>query len=108
MQQITISGNLVADAQVHTRKDSTTGASSEFITFKVACNTNSGEVKETTFYDVTYRKTRVFEFLKKGQSVLVNGQLKASLFTKDDGKAFLNLQIYNTSVVELTGKRPAE
>lgn len=105
MQVITIHGNLVADAQLRTRKDANNSSQSEFISFKVACNSVAGEVKETTYYDVTYRKTGIFEYLKKGQPVVVSGLLRATASVKENGQAYINMNIYNTSIVELAGKR---
>ena len=105
MQQITITGNLVSDAQIKTRKGPDGQTSSEFVTFKVACNTNFGETKETTYYDVSFRKSGVFEYLKKGQPVLVSGMLRTNTTTKEDGTKYFNLHIYNTSHVELCGKK---
>ena len=105
MQSITITGNLVADAQVKTRKDTNGNVLGEFVSFKVACNNTFGEVKETNYYEVTYRKTGVVEYLKRGQSVIVSGSLRIVTSTKDDGSTYMNLHIYNTSVLELTGKK---
>lgn len=105
MQIITITGNLVADAQVKARKDSNGNVTGEFVTFKVACNNTFGEVKETSFYEVTYRKTGVFEYLKRGQSVIVSGSLRVVTNQKENGTAYTNLHIYNTSVLELAGKK---
>lgn len=103
MQQIIITGNLVADAQLKTKKNNGE-PDTEFITFKVASNNRIGEVTETTYYDVSYRKTRVFDYLKKGQSVLVSGSLRHTVSTGEDGNKYFNLQIYNATV-ELTGKK---
>lgn len=105
MQQITITGNLVADAEVKSRKSTNGEAASEFVSFKVACNNRLGEVTETTFYDVTYRKSNVLNYLKKGQSVLVSGTLRAVKTAGENGKEYYNLHIYNTHTVELTGKK---
>lgn len=105
MQQITITGNLVADAQVKTRKDANGNPIGEFVSMKVACNNQYGEVKETTYYEVTYRKTGVFDYLKKGQPVVVSGTLRVTEIKKEDGSTYQNLHITNTSTLELAGRR---
>lgn len=104
MQKIFITGNLVSDAECKTRKDANGEPGSEFIVFKVACNNRFGEVTETNYYEVTYRKTNVFDYLKKGQPVTVSGSLRVVKSTGNDGQQYLNLHIYNAEV-ELSGKK---
>lgn len=89
MQIITICGNLSDDATVRTRKED---PSKEFISFKVIVNENSGAEKTTTTYDVIYSKTKVYEYLKKGQKVVITGDLSVSQ-REIDGKTYVNLQI---------------
>lgn len=106
MQQIIITGNIVADAEVKSKKGSNGEVLSEFVSFKVACNNRFGEVSETTFYDVTYKKSGVFDFLKKGQAVTVGGSLRVVRSTGNDGQVYHNMHIYNTHTVELQGRKP--
>ena len=107
MQIITITGNLVADAQVKCRKSEDNGFQNEFVTFKVACNTIYGEVKESTFYEVICRKTGIVDYLKKGQAVLVHGNFRLMQSTDDKGIRHTNPHITNASV-ELFSKRKQE
>lgn len=87
LQKIDLIGNIVADAELKTGKDGR-----EFISFRVAVNEGNGEEKKTTYYDVTYVKSGVLQYLKKGQSVFVSGRLSLAVALKDD-KAFLNAYV---------------
>lgn len=96
MQNITISGNLTADA---TSSPNQNGG--ENMSFRVAVNdTRKGE-KVATFYDVVSTKNGAFDYLKKGQAVVVNGKLAISVVEKD-GKSYTNIDIYAREI-ELTG-----
>lgn len=101
MQVITICGNLPEDAVAKTRKDDPT---KEFISFKVMVNETYGNDKTTTVYDVLYSKTKIFDYLKKGQKVLVVGDLTVTQNEKD-GKSYVNLSI-RPHRLELCGASP--
>lgn len=88
MQIITITGNLVADAECRTGKEST-----EFISFRLAANEVRGEEKRTTFYDVSFMKNGLLQYLKKGVKVTVIGRLTLSACVKDD-KAYVNASVF--------------
>lgn len=74
MQQISIIGNLGADA----RRQTSNGK--EFISFNVAVTekytSNGTEVKNTTWYSCTMQNAsaKVFDYLWKGQKVYVSGR----------------------------------
>ena len=98
MQNITISGNITGDARLLQDQ----GSGKEYMSFRVAVNdTHKGE-KTTTFYDVTATKTGVFDYLKKGQGVIVSGHITISAFEKE-GKTYTNLDIFARDL-ELTGQ----
>lgn len=98
MQNITISGNLTGDARL--LQDQSNGK--EYMSFRVAVNdTHKGE-KTTTYYDVTATRTGVFDYLKKGQGVIISGHITISSAEKD-GKTFTNLDIFARDL-ELTGQ----
>lgn len=100
MQIITISGNLTADASALVDQ-----SGKEYISFKVAVNEVRKGEKSATFYDVTAPKTGVFDYLKKGQGVIVCGSLSISVVEKDD-KTFTNIRVFAREV-ELVGQGKA-
>lgn len=87
LQKIDLIGNLVADAEVKTRKDN-----SEYISFRVAAHETMGEERKTTYYEISMGKSKVIEFLKKGQQVFISGKLSLSINTKDD-RTYLNAHV---------------
>lgn len=93
LQKIEIIGNLVADAELKQGKDSR-----EFVSFRVAVGEGSGEDKKTTYYDVTYIKSGLLQYLKKGQPVYVSGRLSLGATCKDD-RAFINAYISAKDIV---------
>lgn len=101
MQIITICGNLAEDAIAKARKDD---PSKEFIAFKVMVNETYGNEKTTTAFDVIYSKTKIFDYLKKGQKVIVVGDLTVTQNTKD-GITYTNLSI-RPHRIELAGQAP--
>lgn len=102
MQQIMIIGRLAADAAV--KSATRNGTKSEFVAFKVLVNEKSGDETITTGYDVTMAKTGVFEHLKKGTLVFVNGKFRHVL-TEKDGKTYANLNVGALTVELLGGKK---
>lgn len=80
MQQLSIIGNLGADAQVQ----STNGSS--FIVFRVACSekftTNGQEQSQTTWYSCYYHKSdsQVVQFLTKGTKVFIQGRPRYQIY----------------------------
>lgn len=98
LQKIEIIGNLVGDAEVKSGKDG-----KEFVSFRVAVNEGSGEDKKTTYYDISYVKSGLLQYLTKGQAVYVSGRLSLSAVCKDD-KAYLNAYVSAKDIV-LLGSR---
>lgn len=99
MQSIIISGKLTSD--VRSAQDQN---GREFMTFSVAVNDRRKGEETTTYYDVTGAKTGIFDYLKKGQGVIVSGKL--SIFnTEKDGKQFLNIQVSARDIELVGGKR---
>lgn len=96
MQNITISGNLTSDATISPNQNG-----GENMSFRVAVNDNRKGEKTTTFYDVVASRNGAFDYLKKGQSVVVCGRLAISVVEKE-GKTYTNLDIYARDI-ELTG-----
>ena len=101
MQIIIISGNLTSDARIAHDQNG-----KEFMSFRVAVNEKRKDKQTTTYYDVTGVKTGVFDLLKKGQGVIVNGKFSITTTQKED-KEFTN---YNISArdIELSGSRKDE
>jgi len=95
LQKIEVIGNLVSDAEVKNGKDG-----KEFVSFKVAVNEGSGDDRKTTFYDVSYVKSGLLQYLKKGQALYVSGKLSLSAACKDE-KAYLNAYVSAKDVVLL-------
>ena len=54
------------------------------MSFRVAVNEKRKDKQTTTYYDVTGVKTGVFDLLKKGQGVVVNGKFSITTTQKDD------------------------
>lgn len=88
MQQITLYGNLTADATVLVDQ-----MGKEFISFKLAVNDSRKGERLATFYDITAPKTGVLEYLRKGQGVVLSGPLNLSLIEKD-GRTFMNARVF--------------
>ena len=95
LQKIEIIGNLVGDAEVKSGKDG-----KEYVSFRIAASEGSGEEKKSTYYDVSYIKSGLFQYLKKGKSVYVSGRLSLSAVAKD-GKAYLNAYVSAKDIVLL-------
>lgn len=99
LQKIEIIGNLVADAETRTGKDG-----KEYVAFRVAVSDNVGEEKRTTYYDVSFIRSGLLQYLRKGQSVYVSGRLSVSAVCKDD-RAFLNAYVNAKDIVLLGGTK---
>ena len=95
VQRLCVTGRLGRDAKVYT---SSTG--NEFIAFTIASNISVKKNEEkTTWWDVIIpnylvpRYKKMIEYLKKGKSVFVDGQLDPSLIKLDDGSLKIQLTI---------------
>jgi len=96
MKAITIVGRLTKDSEV--RQNDKGG----FVTFSVAVDDGWGENKGVMFFDVSYNRTQVAQYLTKGTQVAVTGDLKTREY---NGKTFLGVR---PSEVKLLGGRSAE
>lgn len=95
MQQITISGTLLTDAELCKDKNG-----KNFVRFKVTCgDTDAFGRTEYTHYQCTCYLQN-FNKLKKGDQVFVTGKLSAKISADDKGKSYLNL---NVMVYQATG-----
>lgn len=102
MQKITITnGHLTEDAAL--RSVEKQGKKSEFISFRIGVNEKFGDTEAATFYEVTYIKSGILEYLKKGQAVNVIGNFRYRE-TEKDGKRYSHLTIRATDV-ELAGTK---
>lgn len=99
LQKVEIIGNLVSDAEVKTGKDG-----KEFVSFRVAVSEGSGEERKSTYYDISYVKSGLLQYLTKGQAVYVSGRLSLSAVAKD-GKAYLNAYVGAKDIVLVGGQR---
>jgi single stranded DNA-binding protein len=92
MQNITIVGRLGRDAVI---RESSTG--SRFVTMTVAANAKKQNVEKTSWYEVTTfnveRLEKMVPYLTKGSSVIVVGELDASIQTGSDGVQRLRLLV---------------
>ena len=96
MKAITIVGRLTKDSEV--RQNDRGG----FVSFSVAVDDGWGENKGVMFFDVSYNRTQVAQYLTKGTQVAVTGDLKIREY---NGKTFLGVR---PSEVKLLGGRSAE
>ena len=96
MQNIFITGRLTEDAVA--KSSIRQGIKTEFVTFSVACNEERGDERSTTFYNVTMSKTKLFEYLKKGQMVAIIGRFR--ILTSEDEKKNLHYH-FNISVTDI-------
>lgn len=92
MQNITIIGRLGRDAVI---RETSTG--SRFLTMTVATNAKKQNVEKTSWYEVTTfnieRLEKMVPYLTKGSSVVVVGELDASIQTGSDGVQRLRLLV---------------
>ncbi len=94
MQKIQIIGNLAKDAAL---VDSQTPGK-QFISMIVIVNEKKGDVETKTSYEVTFRSTGVFPFLKSGKKVFVEGTPSSRAYINKEGKAVSQLKIFAENV----------
>ena len=87
MQNIFLIGNITSDAVV--RSDTRQGAKSEFVSFT---------------------RTGVLDYLKKGQKVAVNGRFRFAMTQDESGKSHvhLNVSAYNVELCGLSARPGAK
>ena len=92
MQNITIIGRLGRDAVI---RETSTG--SRFVTMTVAVNARRQNAEKTSWYEVTTfnveRLEKMVPYLTKGSSVVVVGELDASIQSGSDGVQRLRLLV---------------
>lgn len=93
MKQVTIIGNLGANAVMRTASDG-----KQLMSFNVAVN--SGANTTTWFNCIGNMREKLFPFLVKGQCVLVQGDLNARVY---NGSIDLSISV---DKIELCGKAP--
>ncbi len=112
--QVTLAGNLTDNPKL-----SSTQQGKSVANFSIAINkkykTSSGESKEeVTFVDiVTWGKTAelVHQYCKKGNPILISGELKQDKWTDKEGKSHTKIKVTAQSVKFLgspTGQKPAD
>jgi single-stranded DNA-binding protein len=102
MYKTTVTVNIGQDAERHVAKNS----GKEFITFS-ACNT---EGENSTWFKCYIQNEKmvqgkIFEYLKKGTKLLIEGRQSAKVYTKNDGTTGLE-NILNIFQLELLGSNP--
>ena len=96
MIQITITGNLGADAERKQINDKT------FIAFRMAVKGRRGT---TTWVSVLYRDSdKLLQYLKKGQSVLIIGEPSFNLYISKVQLPALDISVF-ANTLELTGAK---
>lgn len=97
MQEALITGNIGKDADVIQTRDGR-----GVLTFSVAVNENKDETP--TWYDVFVNGNydKMAPYLVKGTRVLVRGRLRAGMWTNQQGKSSISLQVStNTGSIEI-------
>lgn len=98
----TVGGRLTKDA---TQK---TVGQYKLTTFDIANNTGFGDKKKTNYFTVNMwgaQGDNVFKYLKKGQRVIVSGELNVNNWQGNDGSQHTQLQIESKQFV-LNGTNP--
>jgi single-strand DNA-binding protein len=100
MKQLTIIGNLGYDATV---KESN---GNKYLEFSVAVNErykkqDGTQVESTDWINCTYRNLGLGQYLKKGDRILVQGNMKVNVYQGKDKqhRAGINLNVYNVQLL---------
>lgn len=102
---LVIVGNVTRDSEVRkfTKKD---GTDSSVVTFGVANNRKVGPDKEEVlFLDVDYFGKEIT--LKKGQRVLLEGELRDGSYTNKEGVKVSKVKVIAHGVYEFSSAKPA-
>lgn len=97
MKVCTIAGRLTKDCQVQENEGR------QFATFSVAVDDGYGQNKGVMFFDVTYHRSAVAQYLTKGTKVCVSGELKQREY---NGKTYLSIRAADLSL--MGGGKPRE
>jgi|TARA_R110000796_G_scaffold194958_1_gene311350 single-strand DNA-binding protein len=92
MKQITIAGRLTRDAEVKTFEKGS------IVSFSVAVDDGYGDKKTTIYFDCSYFRTSVAQYLKKGTPICVSGEFKIN---ESNGKTYLKIK---TQELQMMGK----
>ena len=103
MNKTFISGNLGKDVEVKLKKDNVTS----FAVFSLANTEKRGDNEITMWMNCYIQNekminSKLMDYLKKGTKVLIEGQLKADIWTKQDGTADISYA-FNIQSLELIG-----
>ena len=90
MKVCTIAGRLTKDCQVQENEGR------QFATFSVAVDDGYGQNKGVMFFDVTYHRSAVAQYLTKGTKVCVSGELKQREY---NGKTYLSIRAADLSLM---------
>jgi single-strand DNA-binding protein len=100
MKQLTIIGNLGYDATV---KESN---GNKYLEFSVAVNErykkqDGTQVESTDWINCTYRNLGLGQYLKKGDRILVQGNMKVNVYQGKDKqhRVGINLNVYNVQLL---------
>jgi single-strand DNA-binding protein len=97
MKNISIAGRATKDCEVKQNQDRS------FASFSVAVDDGYGENKGVMYFDVTYHREKVAEFITKGTGVAVTGELKQREY---NGKTYLSIRASLLSI--MGGGKPKE
>ena len=104
MEKLLITGHIGQDAQIRQIGEEQVANFSVAVTHKF--KKDGVPTETTTWYNCAlWRPSKVVDWLKKGQPVLVEGRPQARTFTKKDGGTGVELTV-TVNHVELIGKNP--
>jgi single-strand DNA-binding protein len=98
MKAITIIGRVTKDGEVQqTEKGG-------FVKFSVAVDDGFGDKKSTVFFDVAYYRPQIAQYLTKGTTVGVTGELKTREY---NGKTYLSVRPSDVKLLGGNKREPA-
>lgn len=106
-QSITILGNLTRDVEVRTVGQSQVAKTGVAVSEKF--RKQDGTTGESTeFFDIEiWDKASVYPFLKKGQQILLVGQIRTDKWQDQNGQPRESKKV-RASIIQLCGSRPAQ
>ena len=90
MKNISIAGRATKDCEIKENQGNS------FATFSVAVDDGYGPDKGVMFFDVTYHRAKVAEYITKGTIVGVTGELKQREY---NGKSYLSIRASLLSIM---------
>lgn len=97
MKNISIAGRATKDCEVKQNQDRS------FATFSVAVDDGFGADKGVMFFDVTYHREGVAQYITKGTRVAVTGELKQREY---NGKTYLSIRASDLAL--MGGGKPTD